>query len=109
MSEELKLGVEVKDKVSDFKGITIAKCEYLNGCIAYEVQPKCGKDGKMPKAVWVDFQQLELTKKPKKEVDAKPKGLGVRRGGPADRPPSRSTPTESDEAFEGQGYHKSHD
>lgn len=96
----INLGDKVKDKITGFKGIAIARCDYLNGCQCYEVQPPCGKDRKMPQPIWIDVQQLELT-------GAKPKVYSGRRtGGPQDRPPKRSTPTESNR---GQGYHYSQD
>ncbi len=93
------LGEKVKDKITGFRGVAIAQCVYLNGCVCYEVQPPCGKDGKMPQAIWIDEQQLEAVgRKP-----AEKKAIRRRRpGGPQDRPPSRSTPTTSSR---GQGYH----
>lgn len=103
----IELGIEVKDVVTGFKGKTIAACLYLNGCICYEIQPVCGKDGKMPQAKWIDEQQLEKVKKKKK---AKAKKL-VRpkdtfRGGPADRPTTKNPPgTFDNEDKSGQGYH----
>ena len=42
--ETIELGQKVRCQVTGFEGIVIAKCEYLNGCIQFEVQPKSKKD-----------------------------------------------------------------
>lgn len=54
----ITLGSKVKDYVTDFKGIAIARVEYLNGCISIEVQAKM-KDDIIPESVWIDEQQLD--------------------------------------------------
>jgi len=54
----IKLGQKVKDNITGFKGIAIARCEYLNGCISIEVQPIELKDGRPIKAEWIDEQRL---------------------------------------------------
>ena len=40
----LKLGQKVKDSISGFEGITIARAEYLNGCKSWQVAPTRLKD-----------------------------------------------------------------
>ena len=75
----IKLGDKVKDKITGFEGITVAKVIYLNGCISYEVQPQKLKDGKMLDTVWFDEQQL--TNKSKAVV-----------GGPGSKPPKYNQP-----------------
>jgi hypothetical protein len=54
------LGSEVKDKVTGFKGVAVARVEYLNGCAQYCVKPKMAKDGKMPEGQYIDDDQLEV-------------------------------------------------
>ena len=56
--KDIVLGQKVKDKVTDLKGITTGKCEYLNGCVQYLVTPK-GQDSK---GKWIDRQQLKVIK-----------------------------------------------
>jgi hypothetical protein len=67
------LGQELRDIVSGFKGIAIARVEYLNGCVQYGLKPKAakGKEETMPEAQYIDIQQLVVvgegilkTKKP---------------------------------------------
>ena len=53
---------EVKDRISGLKGVIMARCEYLNGCLKYEVQPKGLKDAKMQESYWIDEQQLVIVK-----------------------------------------------
>ena len=40
----IKLGQEVKDKVTGFTGIVVARTKYLNGCDRLSVQPKSEKN-----------------------------------------------------------------
>ena len=58
----INLGDEVKDKVSGFKGATVAKHSYLEGCDRFSVQPKIDKDGTLPKNETFDEGQLEVMK-----------------------------------------------
>jgi len=60
MSEEIKLGQKVKDKVTGFIGIAISKVEYLNGCVQFCVKPKVDKDGKCLDGEWFDVDQLTV-------------------------------------------------
>lgn len=59
---KFKLGNKLRDKVSGHEGIAIGVIEYLNGCIQYGIKGKLDKDKKVPDAVWIDQQQLELIK-----------------------------------------------
>lgn len=56
----IELGSKVKDKVSGFEGITVARTMWLNGCARITVQPPVDKDGKLPDSICVDEFQLEL-------------------------------------------------
>lgn len=71
MANKFKLGTKLECRVSGFKGIAVARCEYLNGCIQYGIKPKVGKNGEEPDAVYVDEGQLKqvgkgITTTPKK-------------------------------------------
>jgi hypothetical protein len=93
----MKLGDKVRDNLTGFIGIAVAKCEYLNGCVSYEIVPLDLKEGLIQKTVWIDIQQLSVIKqKPvlkKKEPDCYGKRPG--RGGPGNRPPEASKPPDS--------------
>ena len=58
--ETIKLGSKVKDKVTGFEGIVVTKCEYLNGCIQFAVQP-VAENNKVNETQWIDIQQLEIS------------------------------------------------
>jgi len=60
------LGYEVKDRVSDFRGVVISMSFDLYGCIQADVRPKdLDKDGQMKKGWWLDVSRLEkMSKKP---------------------------------------------
>ncbi len=71
----MKLGDKVRDSISGFEGIAIAKSEYLHGCVSWQVEPtKLKDDGSTLKAEWFDEQRLTNISKAKA-------------GGPQDRPP----------------------
>ena len=60
----IQLGDKVKDKITGFIGIAIAKTEYLNGCIQYMVIPKMKRGvDKLPEEVGIDEEQLEVIEK----------------------------------------------
>ena len=75
----IELGQKVKDNITGFEGLVVARIEYLNGCIQFQVQPSKLKDGKPLEAEWIDEQRL--TTKGKAE-----------RGGSGDIPPLFSKP-----------------
>ncbi len=58
--EEIKLGDKLRDKVTGYEGIALAKTEWLNGCWRVMLQAKGVKDGKPHEPFSVDVQQLEL-------------------------------------------------
>ena len=64
MKNEVELGDEVKDTVSGFAGIAVARHTYLQGCARISVQPPVNKDGTLPEERSFDEPQLEV-KKPK--------------------------------------------
>lgn len=57
----IKLGDRVKDKITGFEGIVVARVEHLYGCIRCSVQPeKLNKDGKPIENQYFDEPQLDL-------------------------------------------------
>jgi hypothetical protein len=60
---KFKLGIEVKDIVTGFKGITMARAEYLTGCDQYLVLPQPKGNKTYPESQWIDDGRLKATKK----------------------------------------------
>lgn len=58
----VKLRDEVQDEISGFKGIAVACHIYLQGCTRITLQPKVGKDGKLPEHRTFDEPNLKVTK-----------------------------------------------
>lgn len=56
----IKLGDRVKDTVTDFTGMVIARTTYLNGCVRCQVIGKA-TDNKQPEGDWIDEEQLIKT------------------------------------------------
>jgi len=61
---KFELGIKVKDVVTGFKGILMARAEYLTGCNQYLVLPT-PKSSKTiyPDSQWFDEGRLRKTKK----------------------------------------------
>ena len=57
----ITLGSEVKDIITDFKGIAVTYTVHKNGCVRVCVQPKVDKNGDMVSDRWVDVEDLVLT------------------------------------------------
>lgn len=64
----VELGQKVKDRVTGFNGIAIARVEYLNGCVQILVRPKMVKPAKgdnleYPNAIYIDVEELDAVGK----------------------------------------------
>lgn len=75
----VEVGDKVKDSMTGFKGVAVARCEYLNGCVSIEIQPVKLNNGAMLETKWIDEQQLIGESK-------------AGNGGPQSRPTGLSTP-----------------
>ncbi len=77
-----KLGKEVKDRVSGFRGIVTSETNYLQGCTRMNVQPPVKKDGTLPDSKHFDEPDLIVIGSGVAIVEADP-------GGPRDISPVR--------------------
>lgn len=69
-NKEIELGDTVKDFLTGFVGVVVARTEFFNGCIQFEVMPKVkSTDKTLKEAVGIDKQQLVIVKKYKKEKE----------------------------------------
>ena len=72
-----KLGTIVRDTVTGYTGLAMARAVYLHGCIRVLVTPKeLDKEGKPREGEWFDEDRL---------------GVSEGAGGPERREPSRSS------------------
>lgn len=82
-------GDVVRDKISGFEGIIIARVDWLYGCKRYTVQTRGLKDGKPIETQGFDEDQVEFV--------SKAQGLGAGaspdRGGPRDVPSRPADPS----------------
>lgn len=60
MNDEIKLGMEAKDKVTGFTGIITARIHFLNGCVQFGIRPKAKDGNKVEDSLFVDWQQIEI-------------------------------------------------
>ena len=56
---------EAKSTISGFTGKINARSECADKCNRYSLQPKVGKDGKLPDSYWFDEPELSIVKKNK--------------------------------------------
>ena len=82
---QIELGDKVKDTITTFTGIAMAKLTYYNGCVRFEILPDKLHEGKPIESIWIDIQQLKVVKKAKKKETKKG-------GGTMPSPPKLSTP-----------------
>ena len=68
---KIKLGDEVVDIVTGFKGKAVAQASYLFGCQQFWVQPPVDSKGGWVKPQWIDEPSLTLIPKPKPEPKPK--------------------------------------
>lgn len=57
------LGFEVKDKVTNYKGVIVSICFDLYGCVQAAVKPKELRDGMPQDGTWLDVKRLVKTSK----------------------------------------------
>jgi len=80
----IELGNKVRDNITGFEGIVVARTEWINGCIRFHVQPeKLTKDGKIIDDEWFDAQRLVVVSKAKPKVS---KDSVAKAGGPQKDP-----------------------
>lgn len=82
-TDRIELGDEVKDLVSGFKGIAVARTEFLNGCVRLSIAPPIDSDGKHVDERWFDQEQIDLIQRGK--VKRKPAEPQIKTTG-GDRP-----------------------
>ncbi len=87
----VKLGNKVRDTVTGFEGVAIAKHEFLHGCVRISVQPQSLHDGKPVEAQVFDEPQLDLVEESKPVVAAH--AVGSRPGGDHKVAAQRSVPS----------------
>ena len=82
--KEINLGDTVKDTVTGFKGMAVARTEWLYGCARITVQPKgTTKDGELKDPSSFDEPQLVLVSRAAKKVTS------TNTGGPMPSPETK--------------------
>ena len=77
--EEIELGDTVQCIYTGFKGVAVARTEFINGCIQFSIAPKW--DGKAP-----IFEEMSLDSKSLKIIKKKPQSKEEKStGGPTQR------------------------
>lgn len=84
----ITLGKKVRDKISDFKGIAVARTVWLSGCIRIAIQPKVKRTGEWIQEEWFDEDYVQYISEDEKEIKQRPPRLG----GSRERPPRSRIP-----------------
>ena len=76
MTRRVELGQKVRDKISGFEGIAVARTQHLNGCDRITIGPKVDKDGKLGDCETFDEPDIEVLEPAptKTETDSEPPG-----------------------------------
>lgn len=78
MEFKFELGEDVKDIVTDFKGIIMGRSEYFTGCIHYGLVSRKLQDGGKPlEYQWFDETRLERTGKKGIKIDKTKRQSGI--------------------------------
>jgi len=80
MKKEIQFGDKVRCKITGFIGIAVAKTEFINGCVQWNVLPKGDKNNKMPEDIGIDEQSLEIVPVKKKKIKKERTGGKMTRG-----------------------------
>lgn len=84
-------GDKVKDRMTGFQGLVIARVDFITGCNRYTVQPEKLDAGKVADSVTFDEPLLELVTANKFAVATPKAEKGEKPGGGAN-PPRRPNP-----------------
>lgn len=82
MEFKFKVGDEVRDTITKFKGIVIGRHQWLSNCNTYTVKSKKLQDGKPMDGVAFDEPQLELVEANTGKYKVKQDTGGPERTGP---------------------------
>lgn len=86
----VKLGTQVRDRVTGYEGTAMSRTTYMNGCVRVGIQAPGLFEGKILEEVWCDEGQVDDAKTGEPVTTA-----GEDRAqpsGPGSRPPALSTP-----------------
>jgi len=77
---KIKLGDKVKCKITGFTGVAVAKTEFINGCVQYNVAPKWDKKSNpQDQEIGIDEKSLEIIPKVKKKIIKERTGGAMRK------------------------------
>lgn len=88
----IRLGMLVKDKVTDFEGKVIARAKYLYGCVWVCIVPKELHDEVPIEGVWLDEQRVEKIKKVEEQTKGETLMRMKPRGGHIPKTPKMNFP-----------------
>lgn len=69
------LGAHLRDTITGFSGVAIARTQWMNKCVRYAIQPReLDKDGNVREDRWFDEEQVVLVSKDNFAPKAVPSG-----------------------------------
>ena len=80
---EIPLGARVKDTITGYAGIAVARSEWLTGCVRIGVdKDKMDNNGKIFETLWIDEARLVILKMPTRKLLTKQNPLEGGRSNP---------------------------
>ena len=73
----IELGSRVRDTITGFTGIVIARSDFLSGCNQVCVQPSCEKENELNKPEWLDIERIEKVSESEVEYRSRLSGADV--------------------------------
>lgn len=83
----IKLGSRVRDRITGFEGIAVARVEYLTGCTQYGITPT--GSGEVKGSEYLDWQRLEYDRSITELHKLANSQVSLQGNGPSD-PPGRN-------------------
>ena len=71
------LGDRVRDAVTGFTGVVMARVEYLTGCNQVSVLPEAEKPGQLPAGEWLDIERVVSLERGAVRIEARPGGADI--------------------------------
>lgn len=60
LMKDISCGDIVADRITGFRGVVVARTEWLNGCVRVTVQPQELREGKPIESQGFDVEQMEV-------------------------------------------------
>lgn len=75
--EGINMGDGVRDTISGFRGVVLARTEHATGCNQVFVLPESESTSKVPEGAWFDVERIEVMEPQVLQVRSRPGGADI--------------------------------